>query len=123
MKILSFPIPSVNLILVLGVLSLPLTSQAVSASPSLTLIYSGEESGQLGLHGCGTEQVGGLSRRQTVIQSLRRKHSDILNLHTGNILSPTDRNNEIIYQIALEAFGEDELRCILPRTAGFMSAD
>ena len=76
------------------------------ASDPLTLIYSGEEQGQLGLHGCGAEQVGGLSRRQTVIQSLREKHSDILNLHTGNILSPTDPNVELIYQIALEALEE-----------------
>ena len=84
-----------------------LTSCSVAdASDTLTLIYSGEEQGQLGLHGCGTEQVGGLSRRQIVIQSLREKHSNILNLHTGNILSPTDPNNELIYQIALEALEE-----------------
>jgi hypothetical protein len=75
MQILSSPIPSVNLIIVLGVLSLPLTSQGVSVSPSLTFIYAGEEDGQLGLHGCGTEQAGGLSRRQTVIRSLREKHA------------------------------------------------
>ena len=84
----------------------PLSSTIADISPSLTLIYSGEEQGQLGLHGCGTEQVGGLSRRQTVIQSLRQKHANTLNLHTGNILSPTDFNNELIYQIALEALGE-----------------
>ncbi len=83
-----------------------LSCSVADASDTLTLIYSGEEQGQFGLHGCGTEQVGGLSRRQTVIQSLRVKHSDILNLHTGNVLSPTDPNVEIIYQIALEALGE-----------------
>ena len=79
---------------------------SAQASSALTLIYSGEEQGQLGLHGCGTEQVGGLSRRQTVIQSLREKHANTLNLHTGNILSSTSPNNELIYQIALEALGE-----------------
>lgn len=83
-----------------------LSCSAADASDTLTLIYSGEERGQLGLHGCGAEQVGGLSRRQTVIHSLRDKHSNTLNLHTGNILSPTDPNNELIYQIALEALGE-----------------
>ena len=72
-------------------------------SNAFTLIYAGEEGGQLGLHGCGTEQVGGLSRRQTVIQSLREQHPAPLNLHTGNTLDPTDSNNEIICQIALEA--------------------
>ena len=76
------------------------------ASNTFTLIYAGEEKGQLGLHGCGTEQVGGLSRRQTVINSLREKHSAPLNLHTGNILDPTDPNNELICQIALEALSE-----------------
>ena len=73
------------------------------ASNAVTLIYAGEEKGQLGLHGCGTEQVGGLSRRQTVIQSLLEKHPARLNLHTGNILDPTDPNNELVCQIALEA--------------------
>ena len=79
------------------------TQTTSEASNTFTLIYAGEESGQLGLHGCGTEQVGGLSRRQTVIQSLREKHAAPLNLHTGNLLDPTDPNNELICQIALEA--------------------
>ena len=83
-----------------------LSSAIADASPTATLIYSGEEQGQLGLHGCGAEQVGGLSRRHTVIQSLREEHADTLNLHTGNILDPTNSNNELIYQIALEALGE-----------------
>ena len=83
-----------------------LSRSVADASDTLTLIYSGEEQGQLGLHGCGAEQVGGLSRRQTVIHSLREKQEYILNLHTGNILSPTDPNNELIYQIALEALRE-----------------
>ena len=78
---------------VLGCL-LPFTQAIADASDAFTLIYAGEESGQLGLHGCGTEQVGGLSRRQTVIQSLREVHSAPLNLHTGNFLDPTDPKNE-----------------------------
>ncbi len=79
------------------------TQTTSEASDAFTLIYAGEEGGQFGLHGCGTEQVGGLSRRQTVIQSLREKHVDPLNLHTGNLLDPTDPNSELICQIALEA--------------------
>ena len=90
----------------LAVLGCLLCLPSADASSALTLMYSGEEQGQLGLHGCGAEQVGGLSRRQTVIQSLHEKHANILNLHTGNILSPTDPNVEITYQIALEALGE-----------------
>lgn len=101
--IVGFTSTGIGCIILLWLLS---SCSVADASDTLTLIYSGEEQGQLGLHGCGVEQVGGLSRRQTVIQSLREKHSDILNLHTGNILSPTDPNNELIYQIALEALGE-----------------
>ena len=62
-------------------LRLLLSCSVADASDTFTLIYSGEEQGQLELHGCGTEQVGGLSRRQTVIQSLREKHANTLNLH------------------------------------------
>ncbi len=87
---------------VLGCLLL-FTQAIADASDAFTLIYAGDEGGQLGLHGCGTEQVGGLSRRQTVIQSLREKYPVSLNLHTGNFLDPTDPNNELICQIALEA--------------------
>ena len=61
---------------------------------------------KLGYTAVGAEQVGGLSRRQTVIQSLRQKHANILNLHTGNILSPTDPKVEITCQIALEVLEE-----------------
>ena len=69
----------------------------------MTFIYSGEEQGQLGLHGCGSEQFGGLARRHTVIRSLRQEYRYALNLHTGNILDSVSPNNELIYQIALEA--------------------
>ena len=93
----------IGILVIFGCLMPP--SYADTAN-TLTLIYSGEEQGQLGLHGCGAEQVGGLSRRHTVIQSLRQKHANTLNLHTGNILSSTSPNNELIYQIALEALGE-----------------
>ena len=72
-------------------------------SATLAIIYSGEEGGQLGLHGCGTEQLGGLSRRQTVIHALGEQYDFPLNLHTGTLTDPTDPNNELIYQISLEA--------------------
>ena len=78
---------------------------AAEAPPALTFIYSGEEQGLLGLHGCGAEQVGGLAHRHTVIQSLREEHRYVLNLHTGNILDAANPNHGLIYQIALEALG------------------
>ena len=84
-------------------LAILLSCAIADTSTALTVIYSGEEQGQLGLHGCGTEQLGGLSRRQTVIHSLREQYADPLNLHTGTLTDSTDPNNELIYQIALEA--------------------
>ncbi len=95
----------IGFLVVLGCL-LPYTQAIADSSPPLTLIYSGEEQGLLGLHGCGTEQVGGLARRHTVISALREKHRHTLNLHTGNILDSTNPHNELIYQIALEALSE-----------------
>ena len=93
---------SIGFSLALGCL-VPCTQAIADAANTFTLIYAGAEEGQLGLHGCGTEQVGGLSRRQTVIHSLREEHPAPLNLHTGNIVDPTDPNNELVCQIALEA--------------------
>ena len=76
---------------------------AVDAADPFTILYSGEEHGQLGLHGCGTEQVGGLAHRQTLISNLCTKREVVLNLHTGNLIDPSDANAEWVYQIGLSA--------------------
>ena len=75
----------------------------VSSATALTLLYSGEEHGQLGLHGCGAEQVGGLAHRHTLIDDLRIKRGEVLNLHTGNLIDASDPNAEWVYQIGLSA--------------------
>ena len=92
----------IGFLVVLGCL-LPCTQAIADSSSPLTLVYSGEEQGLLGLHGCGAEQVGGLARRHTVIKSLREEHPHALNLHAGNILDSANPNNELICQIALES--------------------
>ena len=76
---------------------------AGNSAMALTFLYSGEEQGQLGLHGCGVEQVGGLAHRQTLIEKLYIKHEAVLNLHTGNLIDATDENTEWVYQIGLSA--------------------
>lgn len=96
---------------------------AVKPVTALTLFYSGEEHGQLGLHGCGTEQVGGLAHRHTLIADLSRKYDAVLNLHTGNLIDATDQNAEWIYQIglsALDAMGVNVL-CLGPHELSFSS--
>ena len=90
---------------------------SVKSEIVLTLFYSGEEQGQLGLHGCGSEQVGGLAHRYTLIKNLYIKHPDaVLNLHTGNLIDARDQNAEWVYQIglsALDVIGVDVL-CLGP---------
>ena len=76
----------------------------IDPATALTLFYSGEEHGQLGLHGCGSEQVGGLAHRHTLIENLYIKHPGaVLNLHIGNLIDATDENAEWVYQIGLSA--------------------
>ena len=112
----SYLLCQIAFLVVLGCL-LPCTQAIADSSSTLTLIYSGEERGLLGLHGCGAEQVGGLARRHTVIKSLREEHPHALNLHTGNLLDSANPNNELICQIALEALsGMDyDAVCIGPQ--------
>ncbi len=51
-----------------------LLSQSQMPTTPSRLCIARDEGGQLGLHGCGTEQLGGFSRSQTVIRFLRDKH-------------------------------------------------
>ena len=101
-RTVSYLLCQIGFLVILGCL-LPSAQAMADSSYPLTLIYSGEEQGLLGLHGCGAEQVGGLSRRHTVIKSLREGQPHALNLHTGNLLDSANPNNELICQIALEA--------------------
>ena len=112
----SYLLCQIGFLAILGYL-LPSAQVIADSSPPLTLIYSGEEQGLLGLHGCGAEQVGGLARRHTIIESLRDEHLNVLNLHTGNILDSANPNNELICQIALEALsGMDyDVMCLGPQ--------
>ena len=82
---------------------------AVNRADALTILYSGEEHGQLGLHGCGTEQVGGLAHRHTLISDLSTRHDAVLRLHIGNLIDATDKNAEWIYQIGLTALDAMEV--------------
>ena len=95
----------------------------VMSGTAFTLLYSGEEQGQLGLHGCGSEQVGGLAHRHTLISDLRSDFDAVLNLHTGNLIDATDENAEWIYQIGLSALDamEVDVLCLGPHELSFSS--
>ena len=95
----------------------------VMSGTAFTLLYSGEEQGQLGLHGCGIAQVGGLAHRHTLISDLRTDFDAVLNLHTGNLIDATDENAEWIYQIGLSALDamEVDVLCLGPHELSFSS--
>ena len=84
---------------------------------ALTIFYAGEEQGELGLHGCGSKQVGGLAHRLPLFENLYIRHPGaVLNLHMGNLVDATDENAARVYQIglsALEAMQVDVL-CLGP---------
>ena len=95
----------------------------VMSGTAFTLLYSGEEHGQLGLHGCGSEQVGGLAHRHTLISDLRTDFDAVLNLHTGNLIDATDENAEWVYQIGLSALDamDVDVLCLGPHELSFSS--
>ena len=106
-----------NHLLIYGLLAiLTLFTFVVEPAEALIILYSGEERGQLGLHGCGTEQVGGLAHRHTLIDDLRTKHRSVLNLHAGNLIDASDPNAEWIYQIGLSALAamKVDVMCLGP---------
>ena len=100
---------------------------SVESVTALTIFYSGEENGQLGLHGCGSEQIGGLAHRHTLLLDLRTELNAMLNLHTGNLIDAADGSldfsAEWIYQIGLsvlDVMGVDVL-CLGPQELSFSS--
>ena len=95
---------------------LVLFTLAENCATALTLLYSGEEHGQLIPHGCTTEQVGGLAHRQTLITDIRAEHDAVLNLHTGNLIDAAGPNAEWIYQIGLSALDamKVDIMCLGP---------
>ena len=69
----------------------------------LTILYSGEELGELEPCGCSKGMLGGITRRDTLISSIRKAHPHLLILSTGNIISQPTRQSEMKYQIAMTA--------------------
>ena len=100
---------------------------SVESGTALTIFYSGEENGQLGLHGCGSEQIGGLAHRHTLLLDLRTELDAVLNLHTGNLIDAAEGNldfrAEWIYQIGLSALDamDVDVLCLGPHELSFSS--
>jgi len=76
------------------------------ASGSLFIVFSGEETGNLEPCGCYEGQIGGISRRYTFIDSLRRKKDVVLPVSLGDLPKTVGRQDEIKMEIFCRAIGE-----------------
>lgn len=64
-----------------------------AAGAELTIAYTGSTNGAIWpCEGCFAEPLGGLGRRATVLQQLRRKRPDLLLLDSGDLLSARGRS-------------------------------
>jgi len=76
------------------------------SSESLLIVFSGEENGNLEPCGCYEGQIGGISRRYTLIDSFRKKKDVILPVSLGDLPKNVGRQDEIKMEIFCRAIGE-----------------
>ncbi len=82
-------------------------SFAIYASPiNIGIVFSGEELGNLDPCGCYDGQIGGLPRRYTFIDSLRKQKNIILPVSLGDLPGSFGRQEEIKAEILCRALGE-----------------
>ncbi|MFO0794868.1 MAG: multiheme c-type cytochrome [Candidatus Brocadiaceae bacterium] len=82
-------------------------SFAVHASPkNIGIVFSGEELGNIDPCGCYDGQIGGLPRRYSFIDSLRKQKNIILPVSLGDLPRSFGRQDEIKTEIFCRALGE-----------------
>lgn len=64
-----------------------LSKQADSASPKITILFTGQTHGSLYHCNCPIEPDGGVARRATLIAELRKKHSNVILVDSGNFFA------------------------------------
>lgn len=76
-----------------------------SESPgfNLTILFTGDQIGYLEPCGCADEQLGGLSRRHSFIEELRRHKKNLLLLDNGDRAKGIGRQEELKYETTLYA--------------------
>ncbi len=73
------------------------------SAPSIHIVLTGEENGYLEPCGCSEEQLGGLSKRHTLISHLKEKDENLILLSLGDLPSKVGRQDEIKMETALDA--------------------
>ncbi len=74
-----------------------------SAAPTVHVVFSGEENGYLELCGCSEVQLGGLLKRHTLINHLKKKNENLVLLSLGDLPGKVGRQDEIKMEVALDA--------------------
>ncbi len=74
-----------------------------STASSIHIAFTGEENGYLEPCGCSEAQLGGFSKRHTLINHLRKKDENLILLSLGDISGKIGRQDEIKMETALSA--------------------
>lgn len=95
---------NIGFFVILLIVFLPI--KVYGSSESLSIVFSGEETGNLEPCGCYEGQIGGISRRYTFIDSFREKRDVILPVSLGDLPKTVGRQDEIKMEIFCRALGE-----------------
>ena len=77
-----------------------------STASSIHIAFTGEENGYLEPCGCSESQLGGFSKRHTLINNLVKKDENLLLLSLGDIPDKIGRQDEIKMETALSALDQ-----------------
>src|SRR3990172_5858029 len=94
----------IGFLVILLIIFLPI--KVYGSSESLLIVFSGEETGNLEPCGCYEGQIGGISRRDTLIDLCREKKDVILPVSLGDLPKSSGRQEEIKMEIFCRAIGE-----------------
>ena len=83
-----------------------LCGKEISSEFAISIIFTGEENGYLEPCGCSKGELGGLSRRHTLINLLRDNSKNCILLSLGDIPREVGRQDEIKMEVTLEALDQ-----------------
>ncbi|MDP6923255.1 MAG: multiheme c-type cytochrome [Candidatus Scalindua sp.] len=78
-------------------------SNIASYAADIHVVFTGEENGYLEPCGCSEKQLGGFSKRHTLINHLREKDDNLLLLSLGDLTGKVGRQDEIKMETAFES--------------------
>jgi hypothetical protein len=76
------------------------------SEPAINIIFTGEENGYLEPCGCSEKELGGLPRRYTLVNRLRKKDENWIILSLGDLPGKVGRQDEIKMETTLRALDQ-----------------